>query len=142
MIRNAVFFIIVFGVTTEAFSQIGPSPPPPSGNQAVPLPLSPRNQQGGSVTAVQSPIPGITTTVNTINPSILVQGPYAGSASSTSALPFDGKLSLRDAIERGLGYNLGPVGLNDALLQARGLDKVTRSTVLPNIAATVTEVSQ
>src|SRR5215470_17009394 len=142
MIRNAVFFIIIFGVTTDAFSQIGPQPSAPSASQAVPLPLSPRNQQGGSVTAVQSPIPGITTTVNTINPSTQVQGPYAGSASSTSGLPFDGKLSLRDAIERGLGYNLGPVGLNEALLQARGLDKVTRSTVLPNIAATVTEVSQ
>src|SRR5262245_21101507 len=142
MIRNAVFFIIIFGITTDAFSQIGPQPSPPSVSQAVPLPLSPRNQQGGSVTAVQSPIPGITTTVNTINPSIQVQGPYAGSASSTSGLPFDGKLSLRDAIERGLGYNLGPVGLNEALLQARGLDKVTRSTVLPNIAAAVTEVSQ
>src|SRR5215470_1428252 len=142
MIRNAVFFIIIFGVTTDAFSQIGPQPSAPSASQAVPLPLSPRNQQGGSVTAVQSPIPGITTSVNTINSSIAVQGPYAGSKPSTSALPFDGKLSLRDAIERGLGYNLGPVGLNEALRQARGLDKVTRSTVLPNIAATVTEVSQ
>src|SRR5262249_9153120 len=80
--------------------------------------------------------------VDTINSSVLVQGPYTGSASSTSALPFDGKLSLRNAIERGIGYNLGPVGVNEIVRQARGQDKVIRSTVLPNIAGYVTEAAQ
>jgi len=143
MIRNAAFLIIIIlAVAGGAFSQIGPPPSPPQGGQATPLPLSGRNQQSGSVTAIQLPVPGTTTSVNTINPSIEVQGLYGGSTTSTSTLPFDGKLSMRDAIERALGYNLGPVGLNEMLRQARGQDKVTRSAVLPNIAGTVTQGAQ
>src|SRR5215510_5411856 len=95
MIRNKAFLIIILTVAGEAFPQIGPPPSPPQASQATPLPVSGRNQQGGSVSAVQLPVPGTTTSVNTLNPSILVQGPYAGSAESTSAHPFDGKLSLR-----------------------------------------------
>jgi outer membrane protein TolC len=142
MIRNAFFLIIILAVAVETFAQIGPPSTPPQGSQATPLPLSGRNQQGGSVTAIQSPVPGTTTSVNTINPSIQVQGPYAGSASSTPAIPFNGKLSLRDAIERGLAYNLGSVGLNEILRQVRGQDRATRSALLPNISSTVTEAVQ
>ncbi|PYS52809.1 MAG: TolC family protein [Acidobacteria bacterium] len=142
MIRNTAFLIVVLAVAVDAFPQIGPPPSLPQGSQAAPLPLSGRSPQGGSVTAIQSAVPGTTTSVNTINPSIQVQGPYAGSTPSTSALPFDGKLSLRDAIERGLRYNLGPVGLNEILRQARGQDKVSRSALLPNITGAVTEVVQ
>src|SRR5262245_11928813 len=135
MMRHTAFLIIVFITASSAFSQIGPPPAPPQGTQAAPLPILSRNQQIGSVTAVQSPVPGTTTSVNTINPSVQVQGSYKGSF--TSPAPFNGQLSLRDAIERGLGYNLGPVGLNDMLRQALGLGKVTRSTLLPNIVGNV-----
>src|SRR5262249_40778602 len=111
-------------------------------SQAAPLPLSGRNPQGGSVTAIQSAVPGTTTSVNTINPSLQVQGPYTGSTSSTSFRSFDGKLSLRDAVERGLGFNLGAVGVNEILRQAHGQDRVSRSALLPNITGTVTEALQ
>jgi outer membrane protein TolC len=47
-------------------------------------------------------------------------------------------LSLREAIERGLAFNLGPVGLNEILLQARGQKKVSRSVLMPNITGNVT----
>jgi outer membrane protein TolC len=140
MIRNTAFLIIIVVIANSAFSQVGPPPAVPQGTQAVPLPVLGRNQQIGSVTAVQSPVPGTTTSVNTINPSIQVQGSYAGSM--TSSAPFNGMLSLREAIERGLGYNLGPVGVNDLLRQARALDKVTRSTLLPNIVGTVSSAAQ
>jgi outer membrane protein TolC len=141
MIRNAAFFIVLLGALAEAFPQgLAPAPPPPA--QAPSLPVSGRNPQTGSVSAIQSPVPGTTTSVNTINPAVQIQGPYTGSVPSTSARPFDGKLSLRDAIERGLDYNLGPVGLNEILRQARGQDKVSRSALLPNITGTVTEVVQ
>ncbi len=141
MIRSTVILIILVAAG-NASAQVGLPPAPPQQNQAIQLPLSGRSPQGGSVAAIQSPVPGTTTSVNTINPSIQVQGPYAGSTSSTATIPFDGKLSLRDAIERGLGYNLGPVGLNEILRQARGQDKVTRSSILPNIAGTVTQATQ
>jgi outer membrane protein TolC len=141
MIRNAALLIVLLGAVVEAFSQ-GLAPSPPPGTQATSLPVSGRNQQTGSVTAIQSPVPGATTSVNTINPAIQVQGTYTGSVPSTSARPFNGKLSLQDAVERGLDYNLGPVGLNEILRQARGQDKVSRSALLPNIIGSVTEVVQ
>jgi len=140
MIRNAVLLIIILFITERAFAQIGTPSIPTQGSQAVQLPLSPRNQQTGAVTAVQSPVPGTTTSVNTTNPSVQVQGPYAGSRAS--ARGFDGKLTLREAIEWGLEYNLGPLGLNEHLRQARGQDKVARSNVLPNIVGTVTSAIQ
>jgi outer membrane protein TolC len=91
------------------------------------------------VTAVEAPIAGTTDSVNTINPSVQVQGPYAGSSSSTAKLPFAGKLSLRDAIERGLNYNLGAEGLNHAVRQAQGQSQIARSALLPNVSGYLAE---
>ncbi len=109
------------------------------GTQANPLPLSGRAGQNGSVAAAQSPVPGTTTSVNTINPTVHVQGPYAGSASSTAQLPFSGKLSLEEAVRRGLAYNLGTIGLATAVHQAHGQNRVARSALLPNLNGNLTE---
>jgi outer membrane protein TolC len=106
---------------------------------ATPLPLSGRGGQNGSVTAVEAPIAGTTDSVTTINPSVQVQGPYTGSSSSTAAMPFTGKLSLRDAIQRGLGYNLGATGLNRAVRQAQGQTQIARSALLPNVSGYLAE---
>ena len=51
--------------------------------QASQLPLSGRTGQTGGATATQTTVPGTTTSVDTLNPSIQVQGPYTGSANST-----------------------------------------------------------
>ena len=67
----------------------------------------------------ESPVPSTTTSVNTLNPTVSVQGAYSGSARSTAQLPFSGKLSLAEAIERGIRYNLGAVGMAQAVLQAQ-----------------------
>ena len=93
-----------------AHAQIGA--PASSGQASVAnqLPVSGRGNNNGSVNATESPIPGATTSVNTINTTVQTSGPYAGSASS-AAIPFSGKLSFQDAIDRGLKYNLGAVGL-------------------------------
>lgn len=118
----------------------GQVPPASSGQAPVAnqLPLSGRGNGNGSVTATESAIPGATTSVNTINTTIQSSGPYAGSASSVG-MPFSGKLSLQDAIERGLRYNLGAVGLNDTVSQARGQSRVARSSLLPNVTSSLTE---
>lgn len=97
------------------------------------IPLSGQAAQNGSVTATQSPVPGTTTSVNTINPTIQVSGPYAGSTSSTARLPFAGTLSLREAVQRGLEYNLGAIGIALAVRQSRGQQRVARSSLLPNL---------
>ena len=96
------------------------------------LPLSGRGGQGGSVNTVQTPVPGVTSSVNTLNTSVQVQGPYAGSVPG-AAKPFSGKLSLREAVARALEYNLGTEGLTQAMRQARGQARVARSSLLPNL---------
>jgi outer membrane protein TolC len=107
--------------------------------QVTPVPLSGRSGQSGSVTAVESPIAGTTTSVDTINPSVQAQGPFTGSALSTAKMPFSGKLSLREAIARGLNYNLGAVGQSNAVRQAQGQSQVARSALLPNASGYLAE---
>jgi len=127
---------------TAAFGQFAPQGGQSQGTQATQVPLSGRTGQAGAVTATQSPVAGTTTSVNTINPSIQVQGPYAGSAQSTAKMPFSGKLSLRDAIARGLEYNLGTVGLSLAMRQSHGQAITSRSNLMPNVNGSLSETVQ
>jgi outer membrane protein TolC len=106
------------------------------------LPLSGRSGQGGSVVVTETPTPGTTTSVNTINPTIQIQGPFTGSVPSTIRTPFSGSLSIRDALQRGLEYNLGAVGLTQAVHQARGQRTAARSTLLPNLVGTLTAAEE
>ena len=110
--------------------------------KATPLPLSGRAGQSGSVTAVESPIAGTTTSVDTINPTVQTQGPYTGGTSSTAKLHFSGQLSLREAIARGLNYNLGAVGQSNAVRLAQGQSQVARSALLPNASGYLAETLQ
>ena len=116
-----------------AFAQVGSGATQPQTTQATQLPLSGRTGQTGGVAATEAPVPGTTTSVNTLNPTVQVQGPYAGSTNSTAKMPFTGKLSLREAVQRGLQYNLGSVGLAQAVQQAHGQSRTARSALLPNI---------
>lgn len=130
--------VLVFAACASA--QFG-APPPPA-TQANPVPLSGRSAQGGGVLATESPVPSTTTSVNTLNPTVSVQGAYSGSASSTAVLPFSGKLSLAEAIQRGVRYNLGAVGMVQAVLQAHGQARAARSALLPNISADVADTEE
>ena len=110
-----------------------------SGPGAVTLPASGRNNQGGSVGVAQQPVAGTTTSVNTLNPTVQISGPYAGSARSTVALPFSGKLSFEDALKRGLAYNLGAVGMTQSVRQNNAQVMVARAALLPNISSSLAE---
>ena len=57
-------------------------------------------------------------------------------------MPFSGKLSLREAIARGLNYNLGAVGQSNAVRQAQGQSQVARSALLPNASGYLAETLQ
>src|ERR1039458_5515740 len=120
-------------VPTPAPAQGQPQSAQAQHAQANPLPLYGRGGGNGSVTAVESPIAGTTNSVVTINPTVQVEGPYAGSSSGAANLPSPGKLSLRDAIERGLKYNLGALGQSHAVRLAQGQSQVARSALLPKI---------
>src|SRR5580698_2920865 len=127
---------------TTAFGQFAPPGGQSTGSQANQLPLSGRTGQSGSVNAAQSPIAGTTTSVNTINPSIQTAGPYTGSELSTSKMPFSGKLSLREAVARGLEYNLGSIGLSIAMRQAHARILIARGSLMPNLNGSLSETVQ
>jgi outer membrane protein TolC len=128
--RNCAILWFALGAMPASILQA--QAPPPQGTPATQLPLSGRGGQGGSVNTVQTPVPGVTSSVNTLNTSVQVQGPYAGSVAGT-AKPFSGKLSLREAVGRALEYNLGTEGMTQAMRQARGQARVARSSLMPNV---------
>lgn len=132
--------ILFLAFAASALGQTGTSSGQGQTTRANQLPLSGRNAQSGSVTATESPVPGTTTSVNTINPTVQVQGAYAGSSAGRG--PFSGKLSLRQAIERGLAYNLGSAGVLHAVSQAHGESRVARSALLPNVNGNLSETVQ
>jgi outer membrane protein TolC len=133
LVAAALFF------AAPAFAQFAPAGPS-QGTQASQLPLSGRTTQtNGSVKTSEAPAPSTTATVNTLSPSVQVQGAYAGSTPGVAKMPFSGMLGLREAIQRGLAYNLGQTGATQALRQAEGQSKVARSSLLPNLNGTATE---
>src|SRR5437868_5822661 len=135
--RNLYMLLLLSRI---AFAQLGTPPAPPGlGGAAIQLPLSGRAGSTGGVSAAQTALPGITTSVNTLNTTVQVQGPYAGSASSTGHVPFSGRLSLREALERAVEYNLGAVGLSQAVRQVHGQQRVARSALLPNLNSALRE---
>ncbi|HEY6348774.1 MAG TPA: TolC family protein [Candidatus Angelobacter sp.] len=130
---NCVWIVIL--LATCASAQLGSAGSSQS-STAAQLPLSGRTGQSGSVAASEAPVPGTTTSVNTLNPSIQVQGPFSGSVSGP---PFSGKLSLQEAIQRGLRYNLGAVNLSQAAQQVHGQSLVARSALMPNVNGSLAE---
>src|SRR5690349_16822449 len=84
-------------------------------SHVVQLPFSGRTGQPGGVAVVQNPLPAGLQSVNTITSSVQVQGSYQGSVPSAQAPGPVIALSLDDAVRRGLLYNLGAVGYNQAV---------------------------
>ena len=106
--------------------------------QPTSMPLSGRATQAGSVVVTEAPVAGTTTSVNTLNPAVQVQGSFGGSTRGAAGRPFSGTLSLPDALQRGLEYNLGAVNLTQVIKQARGQLAVARSTLLPSVVGDAT----
>lgn len=125
-------------VAVSCLSAFAQAPSSGGGALATQLPLSGRGLQSGGASVTEQPIPGATTSVNTINPSVQVQGNYTGSVSGAGK-PFTGKLSLREAVDRGLAFNLGTKGITFAMQQAQGQSRVARSALLPNLNGGLTE---
>jgi outer membrane protein TolC len=136
--------VIVCATAAGALAQgvFGTSAPSSAGSPAIVLPASGRNNQGGSVSTGTQPVAGTTSSVNTLNPSVQVSGPYSGSSRSTTAIPFSGKLSLEQALQRGLAYNLGAAGVAHNVRQTSGQTITARSALLPNINGSISETVQ
>ena len=137
---RAPLFAAALLFAAPVFAQFGPPSGQSGSTQAVQLPLSGRTSQtSGTVKTSEAPAPSTTATVNTLNPSVQVQGAYAGSTPGVANMPFNGKLGLREAIQRGLAYNLGETGATQALRQAQGQSRAALSSLLPNLNGTVNE---
>jgi outer membrane protein TolC len=113
------------------------------------LPLSGRIQPGtqpGSVTSGQAttPVTG-SSSVNTLNSSIQVQGPFQGSIPTGTLTKEPLPLSLDEAIRRGLAYNLGMIGAEQTEREARSQRLRALAELLPdvngNIIASAQQVS-
>ena len=61
---------------------------------------------------------------------------------STTATPFSGKLSLDEALKRGLAYNLGSVGVTQNARLNNAQVRAARSALLPNISGSASETVQ
>src|ERR1700677_433623 len=131
--------ILLLSCVGSCFAQAPSGQTSGSATAATILPASGRNNQGGSVGATEQPVPGTTTSVNTLNPGVAISGPYSGSMRSTTAMPFSGKLSLDEALKRGLAYNLGAVGLMQSVRQNSAQVGAARSVLLPNISGALSE---
>jgi len=68
-----VVFLTLLAAAGSAFAQAHRA----GSSSAVVLPASGRNNQGGSVGTAEQPVAGTTTSVNTLNPSVQISGPYA-----------------------------------------------------------------
>jgi outer membrane protein TolC len=143
----SLWLILLSLSTSRGFAQgpgglVGTASGPAEGAQANQLPLSGRSGQTGSVRAAELPVPGTTTSVNTINPTVQVLGPYGGSTQGPANALRSGMLSFREAIQRGLEYNLGTIDQMQAVRQARGQSIAVRSTLLPNLNGYLSETVQ
>jgi len=140
--QAAAIFLLLLTKGLPLIGQLGPTPSSSQGTLATQLPLYGTTGQSGSVEAVQSPVPGATSSVNTLNTSIQTTGPYSGSTTSTVKMLFTGNLGFMEAIQRGLDFNLGASGVAQAMRQSHGQEKVARSALLPNLSATGSETIQ
>lgn len=77
--------------------------------------------------------------MNAIEPSIQVQGAYQGSVPSGAASSGTISLTLQDAIERGVRFNLGSIGAGEAARQTRAQRLAAIAQLLPDFTGGVQE---
>jgi outer membrane protein TolC len=69
-------------------------------------------------------------------------GAQGASGGAQMAQPLTGPLTLRDAIARGLEFNLSTIALINAAAEARGQERVVRSALMPNVSGTASVSEQ
>lgn len=105
-------------------------------SQAAQLPVSGRSaQSSGTVGAMQSTGQGGGASV--VQPSVQVNGSFSGSTPGPELPPGDVKLSLSQAVARGLQVNLGAITANTSSRTARAQRAQALSALLPQISATL-----
>ena len=134
MIRNTAFLAVL------PFTLFAQAPPQQTGSSAIQLPLSGRAGQSGSVNTNQSTVNvGGRNSVNLINSTVDVQGPYRGSVASGTNTGAVVPITLDYALKLGLQYNLGTVAQAQSIRSAQGQRFQALSALLPNINGVLRE---
>lgn len=137
-----VVFACMLPMSRVAEAQFGP--PPATGQllRAQPVPLSGQSQNGAVVPTETAAPGGGANSVNTINPSIQIQGAFQGGIPSgtVSAQPLS--LRLLEAVQRGLMHNLGRVEAGEAARNARARRLAAVAQLLPDLTGHVSETVQ
>ncbi len=101
---------------------------------ATPVPLSGRSTPDNPVSVTQQTVQGTTgNSVNLLDDSVMVQGPYVGSVPMGKLTPGVLQLTLEQALKMGLHANLGAISQSTAVQSAEGQRLAARSALLPNI---------
>jgi len=88
----------------------------------------------------QSPLPGGgQSNTNTLSTSVQVAGPYSSSATATDARGGLLRLTIEDAIQRGLRYNLGAIYAHVQVESAQSSVIGMRSALLPSVTGGLSE---
>jgi outer membrane protein TolC len=88
----------------------------------------------------QSPMPGGgQSNVNTLSTSVQVAGPYATSTTAPDARGALLKLTIEEAIQRGVKYNLGAIAAHTQRMSAQSSLDGMRSALLPSVTANLSE---
>ncbi len=128
--KNA--FAAGFLMALNAFGQFGP--PPVQSSPALQLPVSGRaGQSGNMVVTHQATTQGEGPSV--LQPSLDVNGSFAGSVPGPDLPQGEVRLSLSEAVTRGLRVNLGSITADSSQRTARAQRAQALSQLLPQISA-------
>jgi outer membrane protein TolC len=132
-----------FGLALPLCAQFGSSGGSTTATRAQQVPLSGR-AQGSSVSVDQSTTGGAGTgSVNTLNNTVQIQGNVQGSVSGNDTVTKEPlALTLAQAVERGLKFNLSAVVSNTAQRDANAQTRGARAQLLPDLNGDVREVVQ
>ncbi len=130
-------------ILLSALSAVAQTGAPSSGTAARVQQVPRSGRQGANtVSTQQSASPGTASNAGTISTSIQVEGTYQGSVPGPNTVGRTLTLTLQDAIERGLRYNLGAVSASTSLRQVRAERLAALSQLLPNINASLSMTAQ
>ena len=132
--------LVVLGVAIRpASAQLTGAPTTSGPTRPQQVPLSGRTGATAGVTVQQQPVGG-DNSVDTISTTVQVGGNYAGSTPAADATGNSGRsLTIAEAIQRGLLFNLGTKFAARSEQQASLNQTETRSELLPNISAQLSE---
>ncbi|HTJ30546.1 MAG TPA: TolC family protein [Acidobacteriaceae bacterium] len=135
--REAIVGLAILLAAAASLPGQMPSASQGASARAAQLPLSGRGSAGPTVR--QSAAPSPSSSVNTLSPQIQIQGAYGGSVPGKDNPQGTITLTMEEAVRRGLAANLGVIGADAASQQAKAQRLQARSSLLPNINASISE---